>query len=274
MSQSRNLQQHIKQLKEIRSILHSLKNMAFMEMHKLTKYQQAQSLVVQHIEVVTADFLQFYPSLHNEKTTRASVVIVVGSERGFCGNFNETLIEQLSSLTPEIVIAVGSRLCNRLHSTQIPFTELAGANSSEEISHILGNLTDAISELQQQNRLFKLSVLYHQDEDLNITLRQILPPYNKATNRHFKQKIEPVLNLEPVQFMLELTEHYVFSSLQDLLYTSLAAENNQRLQHLDNSVKHLDEAIDKIYKRSQIYRQEEITEEIEVILLNSENQAF
>jgi len=274
MSQSRNLQQHIKQLKEIHSILHSLKNMAFMEMHKLTKYQQAQSLVVQHIETVTADFLQFYPSLHNEESIRASVVIVVGSERGFCGNFNETLIDRLLSFSPDIVIAVGSHLCNRLQSTQIPFTELAGANSSEEISHILGNLTEVISGLQQQYRLFKLSVLHHQDEDLNITLRQILPLVNNVAEYHSRHKIEPVLNLEPVQFMLELTEHYVFGSLQDLLYTSLAAENNQRLQHLDNAVNHLDEAIDKIYRKSQIYRQEEITEEIEVILLNAENQSF
>lgn len=273
MSQSRDLQQHIKQLKEIRSILHSLKNMAFMEMHKLTKYQQAQSLVVQHIETVTADFLQFYPSLSAEENNSPSVIIVVGSERGFCGNFNETLIDQLLSLAPDIVIAVGSRLCNRLDNTQIPFTELSGANSSEEISYILASLTDAISELQQQTH-FKLSVLYHQDDDLSITLRQILPPFQSDTERHSKHTIEPLLNLQPMQFMLELIEHYVFSCLQDLLYTSLAAENNQRLQHLDNAVKHLDKTIDKIHKKSQIYRQEEITEEIEVILLNSENQSF
>ncbi|MCK5355083.1 MAG: F0F1 ATP synthase subunit gamma [Methyloprofundus sp.] len=274
MSQSRNLQQHIKQLKEIRSILHSLKNMAFMEMHKLTKYQQAQSLVVQHIETAAADFLQSHPNLAETETSSPCAIIVVGSERGFCGNFNEALIDQLSLLAPDIVIAVGNRLCSRLDNTEISYTELSGANSSEEISHILTNLTDNISELQQRQTLFKLSVLYHQDEDLAITLRQILPPFNNAIKNNTQHNNEPLLNLEPRQFMLELIEHYVFSSLQDLLFTSLAAENNQRLQHLDNALRHLDKVIDKIYKRSQIYRQEEITEEIEVILLNAENQAF
>ncbi|MCK5120429.1 MAG: F0F1 ATP synthase subunit gamma, partial [Methylococcales bacterium] len=63
------------------------------------------------------------------------------------------------------------------------------------------------------------------------------------------------------------------SSLQNILYTSLTAENNQRLQHLDNAVRHLDKATEKLHKKSQIYRQEEITEEIEVILLNAENQS-
>jgi F-type H+-transporting ATPase subunit gamma len=46
------------------------------------------------------------------------------------------------------------------------------------------------------------------------------------------------------------------------------------LQHLDNAVRHLDETTEKIHKKSQIFRQEEITEEIEVILLNVENQSF
>ena len=274
MSQSRNLQQHIKQLKEIHGILHSLKNMAFMEMHKLGKYQQAQNLVVQHIETVAADFLQFHPSLAETETPSPCIIIVVGSERGFCGNFNEALIDQLLLLAPDTIIAVGNRLCSRLDNTQISYTELSGANSSEEISHILIKLTDTISELQQRQTLFKLSVLYHQDEDLNITLRQILPPFDNAIKHNTQHNNDPLLNLEPRQFMLELIEHYVFNSLQDLLFTSLSAENNQRLQHLDNALKHLDKVMDKIYKKSQIYRQEEITEEIEVILLNSENESF
>jgi len=273
MSQSHTLQQKIEHLKEIRSILHSLKNMAFMDMHKLSKYRQAQSLVVQHIETVSADFLQFYPGLPEVGASHPTVVIVVGSERGFCGNFNESLVEQLLLTSPDIVIASGSRLCNRLQNTEIRFTALSGANSSEEISQVLGNMTDAISELQQQHKLFNLSVLFHQDEHLNITLRPILPPF-QVNDRRSEHKNKPLLNLEPAQFLFELVDQYVFSYLQDILYTSLATENNQRLQHLDNGVRHLDEATEKLHKKSQLYRQEEITEEIEVILLNAENQSF
>ena len=271
MSQSRALQQHIDHLKEIRSILNSLKNMAFMDLHKLSKYQQAQSLVVRHIETVAMDILQFYPDLPEIETSHPFVVIVVGSERGFCGNFNESLIDQLLLAAPDFVIAVGSRLCTRLQSTQISFTELSGANSSEEISQVLARLTEAISDKQYQYALFNLSILFHQD--VNITLRAILPPF-KDIHRQTEYKNEPLLNLQPAQFLLELVEQYVFSSLQDILYTSLAAENNQRLQHLDNAVSHLDETTEKLHKKSQIFRQEEITEEIEVILLNAENHLF
>lgn len=270
MSQSHTLQQKIEHLNEIRSILHSLKNMALIDTHKLSKYRQAQSLVMQHIETVSTDFLQFYPGLPEVGASHSTVVIVVGSERGFCGNFNESLVEQLLLMSPDIVIAIGSRLCSRLKNTQFSFSELSGANSSEEISQVLMNLTESISQLQQQHTLFNLSVLFHHDEHLNITLRSLLTPFND-NNRQSENKNEPLLNLEPVQFLLELVQHYLLSSIQDILYTSLAAENNQRLQHLDNGIRHLDETTEKLRKKSQIYRQEEITEEIEVILLNVGN---
>ncbi len=268
MSQSRALQQHITHLTEIRSILHSLKNMAFMDMHKLIKLRQAQSLVVQHIETVAADFLQFYPGLPEPDISMPLIVIIIGSERGFCGNFNESLIEQLTQASADSVIAVGSRLCARLQNTNIAFTELSGANSSDEISQVLSSVSDAISKLHNQYALCNLSVLFHQDEHLSMTLKALLPPF-KGIKRNSEYKNEPLLNLQPPQFLLELVDQYVFSSLQNILYTSLTAENNQRLQHLDNAVRHLDEANEKLHKKSQIYRQEEITEEIEVILLNA-----
>lgn len=274
MSQSHVLQQHIEQLKEIRSILHALKNMAYMEIHKLTKNRQTQRLIVQHIETVAADFLKFNPGVPILKPGHPTVIIVIGSERGFCGNFNKSLIDQLLSISPDIVIAVGSRLCSSLHHTQIQYSELMGANSFEEISQILENLGNVISKLQDQHQVFSLSVLFHQDEHLETSLQSLIPPFNNVPAQHTIHTIEPLLNLEPPQFLLELVEHYLLSSLQDILYASLTSENIHRIQHLDNAVRHLDQTTEKIHKKSQIFRQEEITEEIEVILLNVENQSI
>jgi F-type H+-transporting ATPase subunit gamma len=52
----------------------------------------------------------------------------------------------------------------------------------------------------------------------------------------------------------------------------LMAENQKRLHHLEGAVQHLDSEIVRLQRKSQIFRQEEITEEIEVILLNSEKR--
>jgi F-type H+-transporting ATPase subunit gamma len=59
--------------------------------------------------------------------------------------------------------------------------------------------------------------------------------------------------------------------LHEIIYLSLAAENRRRLQHREGAVNHLDDEIVNLQHKAQTYRQEEITEEIEVILLNAEN---
>ena len=61
MSQSRELQLHITQLEEIRSILNSMKNLALIEIHKLARFQTMQGQAVANIENAALDFLDFYP---------------------------------------------------------------------------------------------------------------------------------------------------------------------------------------------------------------------
>lgn len=47
------------------------------------------------------------------------------------------------------------------------------------------------------------------------------------------------------------------------------AESQQRVMHLDGAVQHMDEQSEELHRKSNILRQEEIIEEIEVILLSA-----
>jgi F-type H+-transporting ATPase subunit gamma len=66
-----------------------------------------------------------------------------------------------------------------------------------------------------------------------------------------------------------LTDQYLYAALHSLLYRSLAAENEQRIRHLEGAVRHLEEQEAGLQRRIRALRQEEIIEEIEVILLNA-----
>ena len=79
----------------------------------------------------------------------------------------------------------------------------------------------------------------------------------------------PVLNLEPRDFLLELSYHYLFVVLYEILYTSLMTECHQRMTHLKGAVKRMDEQSEELHRQGNTLRQEEIIEEIEVILLSS-----
>jgi len=48
------------------------------------------------------------------------------------------------------------------------------------------------------------------------------------------------------------------------------AENQRRMQHMDAAVRRLERTSAEVWQRRNILRQEEITEEIEVIMLSVE----
>lgn len=278
MSLSRELQLHITQLKEIRSILNSMKNLAFMEIHKLQRFKTMQGQAVANIECAALDFLDFYPGLAVSDDNAAQLCILLGAERGFCGDFNESLIKAIATKAYTGVIAIGSRLCNRLEGiTPEVIATLEGANVAEEVPAIINHLIDAISALQDGGTTTKviptlqLTVVYHDNATNQISQRQVLPPFPQQNERTFRYGNPPVLNLEPGDFFADLVDHYLFAVLHEIFYISLMAENHRRQQHLEGAVNHLDDETVKLQRKSQIYRQEEITEEIEVILLNAEN---
>lgn len=273
MSLSRELQQHITQLKEIRSILNSMKNLAFMELHKLQRFKTLQSQAVAAIEQAALDFLDFYPGLAETDDNAAHFCILLGAERGFCGDFNETLIDAIANQAYTGVIAVGSRLCNRQEDiTPEVVATLEGANIAEEVPAIISRLIDTLSGLHGKvNSTLQLTVVYHDNVATQISRRQLLPPFPQQHQSSVHYRNPPLLNLEPGDFFADLVDHYLLAALHEIFYISLAAENHSRLQHLEGAVNHLDDETVRLQKKSQIYRQEEITEEIEVILLNAEN---
>jgi F-type H+-transporting ATPase subunit gamma len=55
-----------------------------------------------------------------------------------------------------------------------------------------------------------------------------------------------------------------------LLYSSLMAENQRRIQHMDAAVRRLERTSTELLQKRNVLRQEEITEEIEVIMLSVE----
>ncbi|MDD1638310.1 MAG: F0F1 ATP synthase subunit gamma [Methylococcaceae bacterium] len=284
MSRSRNLQLHITQMEEIRTILNSMKNLAFIETHKLARFQIMQGQAVANIENVAMDFLDFYPlSVADDNAT--PICVVVGAERGFCGDFNESLINTIEEEAYSGIIAIGSRLCNRLENHPLEvIASIEGANVAEEVPAILNRLIDTISLLQVSRGdisrpenygatnlapTLQLTVVYHDNVLGQIIRRQIFPPFPRQ-QRALRYGNPPVLNLEPTDFFSDLIDHYLFAVLHEIFYISLMAENQRRLQHLEGAVNHLDDETVNLRRKSQIYRQEEITEEIEVILLNSE----
>ncbi|WP_078085121.1 F0F1 ATP synthase subunit gamma [Microbulbifer mangrovi] len=281
MSRRRELLHQFRKLGEAREIVSSIKSLAFMESRRLDNFLDIQRQVVTAMEAAAADFLQFHgQTLQSAEVSGEplrQIFLLVGSERGFCGNFNESLVSAVDQAINEkedvgkniAVIACGRKLCSRMEVHPHLIADLDGAAVLDEVTGTLNRLVDTLGDLQRGEHTLTLTVLYHDPEQEAVVVRDLLPPFQQLPAGDAASNGPPNLNLSPTQFLIALVDQYLFATLQEILYVSLMAENLQRMQHLEGAVRYLDQNLDTLKRRGNQLRQEEITEEIEVILLSA-----
>ena len=275
MTQRRELVNRLHKLGEIRNIMNSMKNLAYMETRKLSRLLEKQGEMIKTIETVAADFLGFYSNLLPRADSLPCVLVLIGSERGFCGDFNTTLIERLESylqheeIAEPHLIVVGRKLSARLEKDPRVTAFVDGPDVAEEVERVLYQIVSEVDSLHENYGALTLTVLCHGVENGDVTIQQLLPPFERVAKapRHFASP--PVLNLTPEAFLLDLVNHYLIADLHTIMFTSLLAENQRRVQHLDGAVQRLDEEAEELTRKCNLLRQEEITEEIEVVLLSA-----
>lgn len=272
MSRRHQLELRRQKLGEAREIMNSMKSLAFMESRKLSRFLDIQREVVATLNQAAGDFLKFHPECRVSEVPGAPIYLLLGSERGFCGAFNETLVEALSTNidTADVgLIACGHKLASQLEQDSRLVAHIDGASVLDEVDQLLNRLVEVLTELQQSRGPLMLRVYYHDPDLQQVVSQQLLPPFVDLDIATPPTGAQPWLTLPPSRLFTELVDHFLFATLHELVYLSLMAENHQRMQHLDGAVRYLDETLETMHRKSNQLRQEEITEEIEVILLNA-----
>jgi len=278
MSKRREIERRLQALGEIKDILSAMKNLALMEVRKLTRFLSTQQRVVANIESAVADFLSYHPDLLVEPENRREVYILIGSERGFCGDFNEALLPafeaHLQRTSPEEValVVVGRRLSDRLANDPRVAAFLDGPNIVEEVESVLTRLMEMLNTLKSHRGFFdplRLTVFHHNADEKGISV-SVFQPFKQTKQKGFPFSHPPNLNLSPHSLMTELVDHYLLHHIHELFYGSLMAENLRRQQHMDNAIRSIEQDSVPLFQTRNRLRQEEITEEIEVIMLSVE----
>jgi F-type H+-transporting ATPase subunit gamma len=277
VSKRHEVERRLRALSEIQEIMSAMKNLSFMEVRKLTRYLSTQSRVVASIESAASDFLEYYPHLSTEVEQWRNVYLLIGSERGFCGDFNEALLPALDTAvrgTPReevALVVVGRRLSAKLAGDPRLAAQLDGPSVVEEVGAVLARLMETISTVKEWGALrpLRLTVLHHTADEtgIGVSVFQPFKPFERTRSRF---SYPPQLNLPAPSFLAELADHYLFHHLHELFYDSLMAENLRRLQHMESAIHRIEQDSARLLRTRNILRQEEITEEIEVIMLSAE----
>ena len=272
MSGLAELSERFTRFKEISDIMTAMKSLSLVETHKLARFIEHQRRMLANIAAAASDFLHFLPAAASEK--QPTILLLIGSERGFCGNFNERVLAGLEALpqweTPLTLLTVGQRLGAKLEAHPSVVANLEGATVTEGVPAVLNRVMDALHATSTDISAHGAALysLAHA-ADGEIELKRVLPlaPPQPPPLSH-----PPRLQLPPAEFFAELLDHYLLAVLHGLLYESLAAENRQRLAHMEHALHRLEERVARLALKRNALRQEKIIEEIEVIL--SSEQAF
>lgn len=278
MSRRREIARRLEALSDIAGIMSAMKGLALMEVRILTDFLSSQQRMVAGIEAAAADFLATHGEFASPARPGPELCVLVGSEQGFCGDFNEALLARMVSLcqekdAPLRWLVLGRRLASRIGKPDGVELALPGATVADEVPAVLLRLTKELSRLMARPELagFGLSALYHGEAGGDLRLRRLLPLRNLSPSKR-AHAYPAELNLPPEAFLRGLSGHYLHAALNEVLYSSLMAENRQRQVHMDNALQRLDEDSARLKLAYNIQRQEEITEEIEVILLSADMQ--
>jgi F-type H+-transporting ATPase subunit gamma len=278
MSKRSRVEAHRRSLLEIREIMKSMRSLAYIETRKLNRQLATQHQIVTDIEEVARDLMGFYRAPLTGPSAQVPVLLAIGSERGFCGELNQELARHIAGYrasggqSEPVLLAVGQKLQALLAADARVEAEIAGANAAEEINAVLQNAASELLAMRQRRGPLLLSSV-HAEVGGRIVETPLLPAFEQYRGLPPSFSHPPVLNLAPEDFLLDLTDHFLFAALHEILYASLLAENQRRVAHLEGAVQHLDTRTEELTRRSMSLRQEEIIEEIEVILLNAPDSA-
>jgi F-type H+-transporting ATPase subunit gamma len=276
MSRRHDLEARIDALGDIGKIMRSMKNFSYVETRKLARFLDAQRRVVEHMARAASQLLADHPGLVPTPPAEAQVVVVlIGAERGFCGGFNEDLLrafrEEADTIEgrPPALIAVGTRLLPSLSGHPRLLDGIPGASTAEEVPAVLNRLLQSLERPATASHGLILRVLCWDAETDRIFRAEVLPPFqDPCPPSRPTRPFPPRLNLSPPRFLELLVDQYLFAALHALLYESLMAEHQHRLRHLQGASKRVEGRIRELTLRCNVLRQEEITEEIELILLS------
>lgn len=282
MTKRLTLKKHLASLEEIKNIINAMKNLSLMEISKASKFLSPQERLMETIQEVATDFFSFHTELAKQLFSASpQVYILIGSERGFCGSFNEMIIKQWrDSLTDKDILQtktfiVGSKLAAKIPERSPTIKVITAPNATEEIqSVILTLMREVETTLQADGEIVNpanWAIIFNEETKSGFRQQVLRPLVALGKEKSPQFATAPLLYLEPQQFLLELIEQYLFAVLYQIFYQSFVTENQERLKHMESALDWMEKKNTQLKLHMNELRQEEITEEIEVIMLSVEN---
>ena len=208
------------------------------------------------------------PQPPKSRGPQKQVVIVLSSEQGFAGTFNERVFdaaERHLKAAASALLVVGDRGAMVAAERGLVSTWSAPiVTHAEEVPRLASRITDALYARLEQDQVTRVTVVHAvpgPSASVEIVERTLLP-FDFVRFKVTPRSVPPITTLPPEQLVAELAEEYVYAELCEAVMLSFAAENEARMAAMIAARSNVVRKLDELVANFRRLRQEEITGEI------------
>lgn len=274
MAQLIQMRQRIKAIETIKKITHAMRLIA---MSTNLRLRAKKNYIDQYMHELSTLFSTLYHSQEkwnhplltpHHTDTDNSLLILVGSQKGLCGNFNTELYaffekELLKHNRQQLqIITVGKKITEYIqkkYTITKEFNEFS-INSLQKITHMLVSYI-----VDPENHVSSVTVYNNYSKTFFVQKPQstMLIPLSTIAQQYAPSSLTEYIWEQPVdEIMTFLIEEILQSTLYYLLFQSLMAEQASRFIAMNNSTRNAGTLLDSMRLNYNKLRQSKITREL------------
>ena len=274
-----SLQRKITSAGDLQSVVRTMKAMAA---SSVGQYENAVRSLEEYYRTVKLGLVAcldknkaFAPAQADRRDHRALGAIVIGSDQGLVGQFNEVLVSFAGASLEKMparktVWSIGERIQSRLAET--PFRSAESfilPNSIGAITPLVGQILIEMEKHREQGDISQVFLFHNRPKTGAIfaPVSQRLLPLDDEWKTNLLTTPWPTKSLPEVmndrdQTLLANVREYLFVSLFRAFAESLASENASRLAAMQRAEKNIDELLEDLNQTFHRRRQSSIDEEL------------
>lgn len=232
-----------------------------------------QAILGQYPNII--DYIKYIENkTENDFTKKRDIVIIIGSNQGLCGRFNDKVsefyLENSTNDKNEYIITVGDRIGMLLTAQHIKFDKhFSTPNSINAIIKLVYELFNIIEAFLKKNMLRKVVIYYttYSSGDAGNLIKSKILPLDRKYFRKLNSKKWPTNNIpfwrtDIKVLMSDLVQQYIFTNIYLTIVNSMAAEQKNRLMTLQGTEENIREHIIENNLKYNQMRQNIITSEL------------
>ena len=281
MTSLEHLRHRIASTQELESIVRVMKSLSAAS---INQYEAAARRLDNYREVVDAALqvvlsASGIPPDQPQTLTRHAVVVVMGSDRGLCGRFNEIVAEATHRVVGELatnheevlLLAVGTRGAARLEADgHLPASIFPQPGSVSGLSQTVETVLLQLDAWRHQHGLDRAVVVYNAETERKgiseVRIETLLPfdaaDLSRLAARPWPSRTLPVFDGEPALVLSTLLRERLFIALMRAGASSLASEHATRLVAMQAADRNIADKLDELEGDFRRLRQETITGEM------------